>query len=236
MPRLAPLIKWMKQAMKEDESLDFHITIAPLSPGNFLEWLFRKEIKSGRLTYGVKPVLGRRVIQPHASKCLWARERGSRLLNKILREEVQLNALQIGMNIEQSKDVKNILLLKRHSRRVIKNFDALRNAVLEKYTPELGYRIYVHDDKYLNKTNPFEYYIEFYKADIVIGAFGAGLVNIVFSKPGTAVILIQGSRHKNHRMYLGHSTALGMKYYAYYTDTRWTINVEDIMKVIALYA
>merc|ERR1712083_895634 len=104
---------------------------------------------------------------------------------------------------------------------------------MEKYTKEKGYRMYVHDDRYLNKTNPMQYYAEFYQADIVIGAFGAGLVNIVFSKPGTAVILIQGSHHKNHKMYLGHAAALGMRYYAYFTETRWKVNVDEFMKVLA---
>ena len=135
-----------------------------------------------------------------------------------------------------TENTKHILLLKRSSKRMIKNHDILKSRIIDKYiNSSLGYDLYIHDDAKFNARYPFEYFVEFYRADIVVGAFGAGLVNVAFCKPGTVVLLIQGSHHKNHKMYMAHSMALGMRYYAYYTDTKWKINIDEVIQVLDLY-
>ena len=174
------------------------------------------------------------LINPHATPCLWTRHAGTILLNNILRNEVELFAKENNVILNKNDGKKHMLLLKRGSKRQIKNHLELRTRIKERYGDE--YSLYIHDDTKLNKTNPFIYYSEFYRADIVIGAFGAGLVNIAFCKPGTVVILIQGSHHKNHKMYMVHAMALGMRYYAYFTETKWRIDVDQVIKVIDLYA
>eukprot|EP01083_Nonionella_stella_P066765 176074_1 len=246
-PRLAGLIYMLKELAATNYSMYtdidiFYINVA-WSGWHFLQFIFRNEIKSG--TIGViehgktdwSNVFAYNLIQPHASPCLFARRYGSMLLNQIIRKEIQIYADENEVQIYD--DTINIVMIKRkHHRRWIKNFDDLKDRIVMEFingTRDNKYGLYVHDDLKLKEIEAVDYYIEFYKADIVLGAFGAGLTNIVWCKPGTAVIMIEGTNAKNHRMYMHHSTALGMRYYGYLQQKTWNVNIDDIVKILKLY-
>ena len=245
LPKLAPFIYWIKTEFIRNWghlNLKLNINIPYLeTPFNLFRFLFRHELEQKIISIdGRYPKYIKYLINPQATACLWPRSAGSILLNNILRNEVELfakeNNVSIYNNDTKMKNTKYIVLLKRSSKREIKNHDVLKSRIIEKYiNSSLRYHLYIHDDGKLNARYPFEYFVEFYRADIVIGAFGAGLVNVAFCKPGTVVIMMQGSHHKDHKMYMAHSMALGMRYYAYYTDTKWKINIDQVMQVLDLY-
>ena len=72
-------------------------------------------------------------------------------------------------------------------------------------------------------------------AKVVIGAVGGGLGNMVFCAPATAVVELRGkaARPTVHHVYM--ATNLGLRYYGIEMDS-WSVSVEDLIRIVRLYA
>eukprot|EP01084_Bolivina_argentea_P030332 56228_1 len=247
-PRLSGFVYLLKNLASTNYSkyplIDIIYINVAWSGWHFLQFIFRKEIEKG--TIGViehgktdrSNIFAYNLIQPHASPCLFARRYGSMLLNQIIRKEIEIYTNEKKIDLQHENTINIVMIKRKHHRRWIKNFDDLKHRIVNEFINSNNsnkYNLYIHDDLKLKEIDAIDYYIQFYKADIVLGAFGAGLTNIVWCKPGTAVIMMEGTNGKNHRMYMHHSTALGMRYYGYLHTRNWNVNVDEIIKIIKLY-
>lgn len=110
-----------------------------------------------------------------------------------------------------------ILLLQRHNdqRRYLVNFDDVMEMVDAKF-PEEEIRVF-------NSSIPMtarEFGPLFAGAKVMMGAFGAGLSNMVFCKQGTVVIEAATQGRGNH--YLVQSAALGLRFYGMSVKPNWS--------------
>lgn len=124
--------------------------------------------------------------------------------NKLLRYKV--NQLY-KLNYTKSK---NILIIERLTNRILTNFNKIVY-MLKKSYPDHLINIYRE-----NNTNMKEVFSMFYRADVVIGEFGAGLANIVFCKEGITVFEISLSYFRDD--YAKITVAMNSKHYIYYTN------------------
>eukprot|EP00492_Amphilonche_elongata_P001042 TRINITY_DN1618_c0_g1_i1.p2 TRINITY_DN1618_c0_g1~~TRINITY_DN1618_c0_g1_i1.p2 ORF type:complete len:91 (+),score=20.53 TRINITY_DN1618_c0_g1_i1:362-634(+) len=70
----------------------------------------------------------------------------------------------------------------------------------------------------------------FKNAKIIIGMFGAGLANMVFADPGTAVLEVTVHPKGNH--YLVQATALGLRYYGICVNWDLAVDITEFKKAM----
>ena len=194
LPRLLPWLKYLQ------DNPDIQIHIKSMYH-NILQKVFG--ISYSRMTTG--NIRGKIILLPAGTPC------GRPTLFTIQLFWYQLHK---RLSIMETAEKRNIILIKRinHRKRYFANHDAIYE-MLQQRAAEHNMSVKVFDDGKLPSLQDTA--MMFNQAYMVIGPHGAGMVNMLFSQPGT--VLIEGlCRSALNLCYGSMSQVLGFRYYGYY--------------------
>ena len=122
------------------------------------------------------------IFRPHSSGCLWPNFLYTRTANVMFRRYVEKELLGEGKLYPSTDRI--ILFIKRTYRRIT-NHDEV-TSLAQRLAERTNRQLVTFDDQKLPSLN--ETMTLFYRADVVIGVHGAGLANLIFSRPGTTLV------------------------------------------------
>ena len=196
--RIGPYISFLKQHL----DIKIHVLNIKLL-GNFFALL---GIDGNRLVDGT--VYARLVYVPEGTPCGQARVLPTQLLARALRVQM----MKIFPQPPEPK--REILIIKRTKSRMFIHHEEIVQKVREIAQPH-GYSVTLFEDDPLP---PFsEVAHMFFRAAMVIAPHGAGLVNVIFSEPGTVVI--EGLCHMPHVNLCHKQTAVIVGHHYYGTTS-----------------
>ncbi len=154
---------------------------------------------------------------------------------------IQVLSLELRKDIEEQTNTQNsIVILKRSAHfRWIKNYPELLS-YLQQLATTNNINLEIFSDKHMPSVN--ETAKMFNRAFMVIGLHGAGLSNLIFSRPGTVVFEITCyDMHRNLRLnYPNLMSVLGHRYYAFVPEKTTKqaclqVNISKVMTAMTFF-
>ena len=127
-----------------------------------------------------------------------------------------------------------LILIKRRSRRWLVDHDEIADG-LSNLAIKLGFNFIVYDDKHLPSHN--QTMLMFYQAALVVAPHGAGLSNLIYSKPGTYVLEVL-CRDSPNLCFQQLAESQGMHYYGLVSKSScgpMTVDVKELLQVAELF-
>lgn len=217
LPRLAPYIEYLRNR----PSIKIHVHSLETFVVQIFEYLgFEKE----RLIAG--PVRAKMLYSPAGGKCGNTPIYNAQILSYAFQQIIPRQSVK-------PKDI--ILLLKRSQKRYFSCHDSILQ-VLKNLAKDFNLDVDVYPDNPVPKLHTTAKM--FNRAKLIVAPHGAGLSNLMFSKPGT--VIIEGlCKNKDNLVnlcydYLAHS--LGMRYYGLVFDKPcWKVQAADVAPVVKFY-
>ena len=148
------------------------------------------------------------IFRPHSSGCLWPNFLYTRTANVMFRRYVEKELLGEGKLYPNTDRI--ILFIKRTYRRIT-NHDEV-TSLAQRLAQRTNRQLVMFDDQKLPSLN--ETMTLFYRADVVIGVHGAGLANLIFSRPGTTLVEFSCKARDASKCFRILGLQLGLRCYA----------------------
>ena len=230
LPRLAPYVEFLQR----HENIYIHM--AP-GPENFQRWAIHANETLKAL--GIDP---KRIVRNTVRAKIVYLPRSTQCVHGLL-PEMQILAKRYHNFIETK------LLERRHSSLILivrESPSGNRNIprpVYDYILLKLGALLFnskltleVFDDK--DNPSYYETVRMFYRAKIIVGMHGAGLVNMIYSRPGTQIIEMLCQPPTTNLCFATQAGVLGHRYHAFPANgcpLNVTINVDQLLQVIEIY-
>ena len=230
LPRLALYVEFLK------EHPQIFIHMAP-GPARLGRWV--RHADESLRALGIDP---KRIVRGDMRAKIVYLPRSSQCVHILLLPEIQTLAARYHNFIQNNlyeTEHSSILLIVRESWSGIRNIarDTYKQiiATLNKLIVNTSLKLELFDDR--DSPTFYDTVRMFYRAKIVVGIHGAGLVNMIYSRPGTQIIemICQPPVNINFALTAG---ILGHRYHAYPVlgcPRNVTININELAGVILMY-
>jgi len=180
---------------------------------------------------GAAPVVADIVWVTQGTPCVQARPVPMLMTGYKVRAWMQAHAADFAFH-PSSLDAGGgyILLLRRSRRRGVINQDEVQRRLEAAVRPQPGLQLF---DTEARSYTQREIAVLFYRSKVIVGRFGAGLSNMLFAAPGSALVELHSSDDKH--MYMIQAMALGLRYYGYQLLPGQRADPGDIVRIVCLY-
>ena len=202
LPRISPYLRFLR----DNPSIKIHVAERR---GQTAALLSKLGIDETRLISGVVRALF--LYLPQATPCGFPRPLSLQLMSKAYRESITATHPTFN-SIDKDVSIKNsIVLIQRSGWRRFTEAQAIQQR-LQEIADEFHFKYHVFID---NPTPTLDESMEiFFKASLVVAPHGAGLSNLIFSRPGTFVIEAVCNPPHVNMCYQWSSHVMGHRYHA----------------------
>ena len=206
-PRIAPYLAFLTK----NKAIKIHVTETRVNSVT-AKTLMMLGINSNRLVKG--DIRAKIVYLPQVTSCGYSNQHSAQLVSRLYRQYVDRNITDNRRN--------SMVMIHRTKKRLLVDYDKKERAMLE-VAEDYNLKFEVLSDNalpsFLDQVKLFR------RAAVVIGSHGAGLVNMIFSEPGTLVIEGTCSPPGLMMAYVRLAHILGHYYHAIPSLGKWTGSV-----------
>ena len=163
------------------------------------------------------------IFRPHGTSCTRSNFVHTRTTRDMFRAYIARTLIGQGGSFDGGDSDGIVVFLKRTERQIINRDDV--TSLVQRFARRIDRQLVVFDDSDLPSFE--ETMTLFYRADVIIGVHGAGLANLLFSRPGATLIEFNCKGRYVCLCYSKLCMQLGMRCYG----TETTANINDVTEL-----